>query len=108
MQATKLIMAHMSKEPFEVVAWPLVALAVQVSGAVRVRTTHTKKEGCVVLTSAARASVVRWLCIQVFSAQIANHFFRWLDPVLLGYSVNAGGPAWLLVRTCSPRCSLHI
>lgn len=49
MQATKLIMAHMSKEPFEVAAWPLVAMA----------------------------------------AQIANHFLGWLDPVLLGYSVNA-------------------
>ncbi|PRW57623.1 CDP-Ethanolamine:DAG ethanolamine phosphotransferase [Chlorella sorokiniana] len=29
LQATKLIMAHMSKEPYEVTAWPLVLLAVQ-------------------------------------------------------------------------------
>lgn len=29
-QATKLIMAHMSKEPYEVTAWPLVLMAVQV------------------------------------------------------------------------------
>jgi hypothetical protein len=31
-QATKLIMAHMAKEPFEVTLWPLVALALQVGG----------------------------------------------------------------------------
>jgi ethanolaminephosphotransferase len=31
LQATKLIMAHMSKEPYEVTAWPLVLLAVQVA-----------------------------------------------------------------------------
>lgn len=30
-QATKLIMAHMAKEPYEVTAWPLVLLAVQAS-----------------------------------------------------------------------------
>ena len=29
-QATKLIMAHMAKEPFEVTLWPLLALALQV------------------------------------------------------------------------------
>lgn len=31
LQATKLIMAHMSKEPYEVTAWPLVVMAVQVA-----------------------------------------------------------------------------
>ena len=31
LQATKLIMAHMSKEPYEVTAWPLVVMAVQAS-----------------------------------------------------------------------------
>ncbi len=32
MQATRLIMAHMCKEPFRVAVWPLVAMAVQVRG----------------------------------------------------------------------------
>lgn len=30
-QATRLIMAHMSKEPFEVAGWALVAIALQIA-----------------------------------------------------------------------------
>ena len=30
-QATKLIMAHMAKEPFEATVWPLAGIALQVS-----------------------------------------------------------------------------
>ncbi|KAI3425927.1 hypothetical protein D9Q98_007899 [Chlorella vulgaris] len=49
MQATKFIMAHMSKEPFSMTAWPLMLMAFQ----------------------------------------IATHRNPCLDPVIVGYSVNA-------------------
>ena len=105
-------MAHMSKEPFEVAAWPLVAMAAQVG---RRHAGSPPQGGCgrstgpKVPTPTLRPS----LPPPNPAMQIANHFLGWLDPVLLGYSVNAGGPPPLLIllllhpactATCAQSC----
>jgi hypothetical protein len=102
-QATKLIMAHMSKEPFAVAAWPLAAMAAQV-GAGAACHCHT---GCMLLLalagpprlggcarSALAGTLLEPLTVAdvpcACASQVGNCFLGLADPVLLSYAVNAG------------------